>query len=316
MDKEKKISVIVVTYNQETTIARTLDSILMQQTDIPFEIVIGDDCSSDGTERICREYAAKFPDIIRYFRRERNLGVTKNYFQCIEDARGKYLADCAGDDFWVDATKLQRQYEEMEADPDVALVHTDWRCVDKDGRGVRESELFDKIERGKRQVYQPGETTTWVFNHDPRGMIHLCTAMYRKDMLMEELRKNPELFVSDEWGCEDLQIEVALSAKGKVVYLPSVTLYYSVYEGSISHTSDHKKIFKRLKGNLFMIERLRLHYGIDAECMRAYYLDQLQYLSAQAWHSKNRLLKREYRELKSILPPLPFSLKLWIKELL
>ena len=316
MERRVDISVIVVTYNQEETISRTLESIIAQKTKSRFEIVIGDDCSTDSTSKICEEYAGKYPDLIRYYRRDKNLGVVGNYFQCLADCKGKYIADCAGDDYWVDPFKLQREYEEMEADRDVALVHTDWRCVDKDGVNVQELEIFRNVERDKRIVYEPGEMTSWVLNHDPRGVIHLCTAMYRRDLIMSEIRENPKLFISDEYSCEDLQIQAAMAAKGKVVYLPSVTLNYSVYDESISHTPDPEKIFRCVKGNLILTERLRKHYGVSSDCLSEYYYDQLQYLVAQVWHSKNPALSREYRILKKMLPPISRSLKLKIKELI
>lgn len=83
-----QISIIVVTYNQEETIGRTLDSILSQRYEGDFEIVIGDDASTDRTGEICRDYAARYPARIRYIGRERNLGVVRNYFDCIEQSRG------------------------------------------------------------------------------------------------------------------------------------------------------------------------------------------------------------------------------------
>lgn len=316
MNNKIEITVIVVTYNQAETIGRTLDSILSQETDASFEIVIGDDCSTDKSEAICRKYAAQYPEIIKYYRRDRNMGVVKNYFQCIEDAHGNYLTDCAGDDYWIDSSKLQRQYEIMKKNPEVSLIHTDWRYVDKDCKNIMASDLFRNIDRDKMKIYEPWELTKWILNHDPRGMIHLCTAMYRRDMILEELRKNPELFISDDYRCEDFQILIALSTKGKIVYLPGVTLHYSVYEGSISHDIDPEKIFWRVKGNLLIAERMRKHYGIDSENMKEYYFDQLQYLSAQVLHSGKKALCLEYKKLKNILPPTPRSLKLIIKELI
>ena len=104
---EEMISVVVVTYNQAATIGRTLDSILMQQCHVPFEIVIGEDCSTDDTRAICQNYAEKHPDIIRLICNERNKGIVDNYYDCLLTCRGKYIADCAGDDFWIDTQKLE-----------------------------------------------------------------------------------------------------------------------------------------------------------------------------------------------------------------
>ena len=80
---ENLISVVVCTYNQEATIARTLDSILMQQCHVPYEIILGEDCSTDGTLAICETYASKHPDKIRLLANKENKGLLDNYFDCI-----------------------------------------------------------------------------------------------------------------------------------------------------------------------------------------------------------------------------------------
>ncbi|MDE6297040.1 MAG: glycosyltransferase [Muribaculaceae bacterium] len=317
MDRKIEISVIVVTYNQEDTIARTLDSILAQQTDVPFEIVIGDDCSTDNTESVCRDYAERYPDIIRYFRREKNLGIVGNYFQCIADSRGRFLADCAGDDYWVNPDKLQMEYDVLAGDEEVALVHTDWRCCDITGENIREPDIFKGIERSKREVYSPGELTPKIINHDPRGMIHLCTAMFRKDIITEELRNARQLLISPEYGCEDYQIEIVMSVRGKIVYLPVVTLHYSIYDGSISHTHDCVKEYRRVKGNLLISERLREYYNVDIKEIIPYYVEQLDYLSAQAFHSRSKVIADDYKTLrKTLFKDLKVNFKTRVKEFL
>lgn len=315
MNRDIEISVIVVTYNQERTISRTLDSILSQQTSVPFEIVIGDDCSTDNTEAICRDYAARYPEKIRYFRREKNLGVVENYFRCITDSRGKFLADCAGDDFWVDPFKLEREYKVLSSDEGVSLVHTDWRCCNIEGKEVREADIFRNIDRTEERVYGPGEMASLVINHDPRGMIHLCTAMFRKDIIIDELNKARNLFISPEYGCEDYQIEIAMAAKGKIVYLPVVTLYYSVYDGSISHNCDYVKEYRRVKGNLLISERLRDFYNINPEKIYPYYKEQLDYLSAQVYHSSSTELADDYITFRqTLLKGVKVNLKTRFKE--
>ena len=91
---------------------------------------LADDCSTDSTPDICRHYARKYPDKIRYIANSVNKGVVDNYFDCVLDARGEYIADCAGDDFWTDEYKLQKQTELLESNSDVVLVHTDWMYYD------------------------------------------------------------------------------------------------------------------------------------------------------------------------------------------
>ena len=131
---EEMISVVVVTYNQAETIGRTLDSVLMQQCHVPFEIVIGEDCSTDDTRAICQDYAEKHPDIIRLVCNERNKGLVDNYFDCLLACRGKYIADCAGDDFWIDPQKLEKEVTVMEKHPEVTMVITNWQYYNEQTR--------------------------------------------------------------------------------------------------------------------------------------------------------------------------------------
>ena len=108
-------SVAVITYNQEKYIAQTLDSIINQRHNYSYEIVVGDDCSSDGTREIVRQYAEKYPEIVKPIFNEKNLGIIKNYFNVISHCSGKYIMECAGDDFWLPGkVELQIPFYELQ----------------------------------------------------------------------------------------------------------------------------------------------------------------------------------------------------------
>ena len=124
---EPLVSVTVATYQHVNYIKECLDGILMQKTDFPYEIILGEDGSTDGTQQICKEYAEKFPDKIRLFIRDRRLSqyigsdgkVTRfNGVWNRMSSRGKYIAWCEGDDFWVDPYKLQKQVDFLEKHPE------------------------------------------------------------------------------------------------------------------------------------------------------------------------------------------------------
>jgi len=118
------VSVVVITYNQSRYIGRALDSILNQKTGFDYEILIGDDCSTDGTSDIVRDYEERFPHKIKAFIRTENIGPTKNLYETSLSAAGKYIASCEGDDFWTDENKLQLQVELLEAHPEYSgCVH-------------------------------------------------------------------------------------------------------------------------------------------------------------------------------------------------
>ncbi|TXN44732.1 glycosyltransferase, partial [Methylobacterium sp. WL7] len=119
-DGKPVVSVLCITYNQEPFIRQTLDSILSQRTDFPFELIVGDDRSSDGTAEIIAEYAARHANIVAILRPE-NVGVVKNLDDIAGRVSGEYVAICEGDDYWTDPDKLQRQLDYMRHRPEYTL---------------------------------------------------------------------------------------------------------------------------------------------------------------------------------------------------
>lgn len=118
---EVKVSVLMLTYNQERYIDAAIRSVMLQKTDFPFELVIGNDASTDATGRICEAWQRKYPDRIVLQNRTRNLGLQQNFIQTYAHCRGKYIAICEGDDFWTSKLKLQRQANFLDTHPDYAL---------------------------------------------------------------------------------------------------------------------------------------------------------------------------------------------------
>lgn len=119
--KKVKVQIVCVTYNQKDYIKEALDSFIMQKTNFDFEVLIGDDCSTDGTSEIVEEYVNKYPDIIKHFRRNPNMGPLENFMDLCDRVTAKYAAFCDGDDFWTDENKLQKQYDFMERNEDVNI---------------------------------------------------------------------------------------------------------------------------------------------------------------------------------------------------
>ena len=110
MSNNIEISIIMTTYNQEMYVEKAIQSALNQKTDFYYEILIGDDFSTDNTKEICLTYAQKFEDIITLDSRTKNIGLINNYADLIKKAQGKYIAILEGDDYWIDLYKLQKQY--------------------------------------------------------------------------------------------------------------------------------------------------------------------------------------------------------------
>jgi glycosyltransferase involved in cell wall biosynthesis len=116
-----KLSVAMLTYNHDKYIAQALDSILMQQVDFDYEIVIGDDLSQDRTREILVDYQAKHPDKIRLLLYETKQGVGGNVYQVLNTCCGEYVAFLEGDDYWTSENKLQTQVNFLDTNPEYAV---------------------------------------------------------------------------------------------------------------------------------------------------------------------------------------------------
>ena len=121
-EDELMFSVEVTTYNQREYIAQTLQSIIDQNHNYKYEILVSDDCSTDGTQEIIKDFYKKYPEIIKPVYNEKNLGAMPNYYATIMRAKGKYLMGCAGDDYWLPG-KVEKQIEFMENNKSFAVCY-------------------------------------------------------------------------------------------------------------------------------------------------------------------------------------------------
>ena len=160
------VSVCCVTYNHAQFIRKCLDGFLMQQTDFPIEILIHDDCSTDGTTEIIRGYEAKYPDLIFPLYEEENQyqqgKVAEIDFYNYRRACGKYIAYCEGDDYWTDPLKLQKQVDFMEANQEYSVCFHDFQIHD-----VRNAK-WSKPSYNKGNALQVGgeDISTEMFLHN------------------------------------------------------------------------------------------------------------------------------------------------------
>ncbi|MDE1211678.1 glycosyltransferase [Vibrio aestuarianus] len=115
------VSISTAAFNHEKYIGEAIDSFLMQETDFPFEVVIGEDCSDDSTLNIVEKYKSTYPNIIKIITSKENVGGQKNGRRIIDNCQGVYVAFCDGDDYWVDKNKLQIQVNELIKHPKVDI---------------------------------------------------------------------------------------------------------------------------------------------------------------------------------------------------
>ena len=219
------VSVCMTTYNHEAYLAQAIESVLAQQTSFGVELVLGDDCSTDSTAAICREYAAKYPGRVRFVTGQRNVGWRANYRRTFEACRGKYVAYCDGDDWWCDPGKLQRQVDLLEADPACGMCYT------------RADNFYQAT--GRRE---PDEEVHFTdFGRLLRSLtICNCTTVARRELIAryyDEVRPAEH----PEWCTDDAPMWLWFAARSRIGYLPVVTAVHRRLPDSVSHSTAYRR---------------------------------------------------------------------------
>lgn len=229
-------SVAVLSYNQKETIRQALDHILNQVHDYTYEIVIGDDCSSDGTAEIIKEYQEKYPDIIHPIFNNPNLGAMKNYYNVLNHCQGKYVMDCAGDDYWLDG-KVDIQIRIMEENP---IIYASYGKVF----------LYDETTKSFRKIHGGNGRCTFeqiLFVGNPVPSLTSCV---RNDKLREYLDTVKPL--EQGWALEDLPMWLYMSKYGKMHFIDKFLGVYRIQEESVSHSQKSGKL-KKLRESQFKV---------------------------------------------------------------
>jgi glycosyltransferase involved in cell wall biosynthesis len=265
-------SVVVITYNHEPYIRECLDSLLMQETDFPYEICVGEDESNDGTREICVEYAGRRPDRIRLILRSQtdpgrsNYAAQGNYnfVQTSLFCRGKYLATCEGDDAWTDPKKLQKQVDVMEADSSIALVHSDYDKLNLVA-GTRINSVHRT--RGIQHIVDP-DPNRFVFDliqlHYP---IATCTVLARADAVRDIYAKHLDLFYKLPMG--DIPKWCELTRYGSFHYMDEPLALYRVLQESASNTQSPARKFRFVNKASDLGLMLSGRYDLPLEQLRA-----------------------------------------------
>ncbi len=141
------VSVSMITYNHEKYLKKSIEGVLMQQVDFPMELIISNDNSTDKTDEIINDVIENYHGNIkiRYYKHQENKGATENFIWTISQAKGKYIAICDGDDYWIDPYKLQKQVDFMEKNPDVVICGTKVKILDNINNRI-ETPLITSLE--------------------------------------------------------------------------------------------------------------------------------------------------------------------------
>lgn len=232
------VTVICVTYNHEKYLRGCLESIVNQKTNFKFQVFIGEDCSTDSTREIVKEFEEKYPDIIVPFYRENNIGSIRNFGDLCERVDTKYVAFCDGDDYWIDYNKLQKQVDLLEANPELKGVCArlrldvpeDWFLMDFYKKNQDGNFYFPDCLPG---FNMPNNKLVDINHMISNNIVHPCAAMIR---INQDIIKLPSWFYDSYIG--DLPYFLMQIGIGKIQFTDDVIGICRKHDGGVTHSYD------------------------------------------------------------------------------
>lgn len=223
------VSVCMITYNHEQFIRKAIEGVLFQVCDFTFELVIGEDFSTDSTQKICLMYVQKYPGIIRLLPLRRNLGMIPNFFRTLQACTGKYIAICEGDDYWTDQYKLQKQVDFLENNPEYGMIYGNRFILELDG------------------TFNPFIPTQISSFEDllKKNSIPTETTCFRSCLLSQYILET--FSISKNWALGDYPIWLWIYLHSKIKHLNDFVSVYRRHEGS---ATDYDSF---IKGETFFL---------------------------------------------------------------
>jgi len=234
-----KVSVAMITYNHERFVAQAIESALEQEVDFEYEIVIGEDRSTDNTREIVFEFQRRRPDRIRLLLRENNLGMIQNFVQTLQACCGEYVAILESDDFWTSSLKLQKQVEFLDSHPECAICFHNVTMM---------------YEDGSEEPYcsQNQKTISTLKDLLLSNFIPNCSVMFRRGLFGEF----PAWYYS--MGMGDRPLHILNAQHGAIGYIDEVLGTYRVHSGGVWSAQSHDR---GLREEFHMYEAVNAHLG-------------------------------------------------------
>lgn len=208
-----KVSVCMVTYNQEKYIQQAIESVLKQKTNFDYEVVIGEDCSTDNTRKILSQHQTRYPNRIKTIFNKKNIGPGENFIRTINTCKGTYIAYLEGDDYWTDPFKLQKQVDFLDKHPDYSLC-------------FHSVEAFYQAQPNQTYLI-PSKAKNFNFKSLlQQNFIAACSVMYRRGLV----KKIPDWFLSLNIG--DWPYHLLHASQGKIGFINQVMARYRRHSNS------------------------------------------------------------------------------------
>ena len=273
-----KVSILIITFNHVKYITQAIESALMQDTDFEYEIVIGDDCSTDGTWEIVDSFRARYPEKIVCLERKSRLGAVPNFIRTLEACRGDYVATVEGDDFWTCARKLAKQVQFLDTHRDYAFVFHNVLVMFEDGS--REPYLFCQSDQNER---------TTISDLIRSNYVGTASVMFRRNLFGRCPDWMRELSIGD-WPLHILNAQY-----GKIGYLSEPMAVYRIHSGGLWSQSN----------SLWQLEQFDKLYDCLEIHLAPSYVRLVQAARFHVWYS----LFNEQNRLNNLVKARGYGLK-------
>ncbi len=248
-----KLSVLMLTYNHENFIAQAIDTVLMQQVNFKYEIVVGEDCSIDKTRDILISYKNRYPDKIRLLLPPKNLGMMNNLMQTLEACNGKYVAIVEGDDYWTSVNKLQKQVDFLDNNPHLSTCFHNVNVV-YDDESLESHPFHLSNSTYEHSTIKPLPISK-LEDIVQGNFIQTCSVMFRNKLY----GSFPQWFITMPLG--DWPLHVLNAQYGNIGYIDEILGVYRVHKGGVwsSNMSKFREIedFKKV---IFCYDTLNKHF--------------------------------------------------------
>lgn len=258
-DSEIMVSVCCITYNHEKYISQAIEGFLMQRASFKFEILIGEDCSTDSTRMLLEKYASRYPGLISLVVSDDNVGPLNNAVRVIKRARGKYIALCDGDDYWTDPYKLEKQVSFLENNKEFAICCHYMRQIEHDGqisyldpRPVKIEYTYNDLVVNKQQ-----QTSTASL---------VVQRSYINDLYTSDWFR--KCYAGDKF----VKLFVTSSTGKKIFVMPEVMSCYRRHQGGIWSMTQSKILKERQFNDFAVIIRQFKHNPVQKLILLRFYM--------------------------------------------
>ncbi len=292
-----KLTVIIITYNQEKYIKAAIESVLNQKTDFSYELIVSDDCSTDKTAEIIKEYQAGHANIKPILNKE-NLGGSKNCFEAVRKAKGEYIVVFEGDDYWTADDKIDKQIKFLDENPEYFGVSHILEMRDDEGNSYGLTPSDERIV-GK-------DATIDLFLS---GITFSCVAtMYRNIFIDEEIYNKYYGYITAHRMVADFAWCMTFLTNGKIKVLEDVMSVYRVSGTSINTTSYNyqTQYNEKVMDHLFVVQKTDDFFEGAFNLKKA----KTKLTPAIFYVLTDKILRKDWQALMSVYSKLPYEIKL------